>query len=173
MSRIRVVLADDHPVIRSYMRKALLRDPDIRVVGEASTGTQTVEMVSELEPDVVLLDVEMPGLSGIEVTARLHDQGVEIPILIISSHDDANLILALFQHGIAGYIVKDEAPSQIVPAVRAVTQGHSGWLSAQIAAAMPETTKKELVEQSNYIDQLFSWSSARNVSIYEVHHKVD
>jgi DNA-binding NarL/FixJ family response regulator len=142
MSRIRVVLADDHPVIRSYLRDVLQKAPDIKVIGEASDGRQMVKMAFDLEPDVVLLDIEMPGLNGVETTHKLHEEGLNVPILVISSHNDIHLITALFQIGIAGYVNKDEALSEIVPAVRAVAEGQSRWLSHQIATSMPTPIKE-------------------------------
>jgi DNA-binding NarL/FixJ family response regulator len=143
MSRIRVVLADDHPVIRAYIRRTLQREPDIVVVGEASDGLEVLKLVIDLEPDVVLLDFEMPGLNGIEAAIKIHDEGYAIPIVIISSHNDINLVAALFEYGVAGYVIKDEAQKEIVPAVQAVAQGDSGWVSQDMAQFLPEPAGKE------------------------------
>jgi DNA-binding NarL/FixJ family response regulator len=165
MSRIRVVLADDHPVIRSYLRDVLQKAPDINVIGEASDGRQMVKMACDLEPDVVLLDIEMPGLNGVETTNKLHEEGLDVPILVISSHNDIHLITALFQIGIAGYVNKDEALSEVVPAVRAVAEGRSGWLSHQLATSMPAPTREEIAS-TNIQPESLSGQGAR-VYAYE------
>ena len=146
MSRIRVVLADDHMIIRSYIRKVLHQAPDIVVVGEASDGPSTIKTACDLKPDVVLLDIEMPGLNGIEATYRLQEQGITAPILMISSHNDSHLIFALFQIGVTGYISKDEVLTQIVPAVRAAAKGHSKLISHKLAPLLPEAVQEELTE---------------------------
>jgi DNA-binding NarL/FixJ family response regulator len=144
MSRIRVVLADDHPVIRAYIRRALQRAPDIVVVGEASDGLEVLKLVCALEPDVVLLDFEMPGLNGIEAANKIHDEGYSMPIVIISSHNDINLVAAMFEYGVSGYVIKDEAQKDIVPAVHAVAHGDSGWVSQDIAKSLPELAHNDL-----------------------------
>lgn len=128
----RVVLADDHDVVRQGLKRLLDRAPEIEVVGEASDGLEALESVKELQPDVLLLDIEMPVMDGIEVARRLQESDVEVRILVLSAYDDREYIRALLDIGVSGYLVKGEAPGKIVEAVRGVAQGQKGWVSSQV-----------------------------------------
>ncbi len=99
MSPIRVVLADDHPVVRSGIRNLLVRDVDISVVGEASTGGEALRLVEELNPDVLLLDMELPDVKGIDVAQQLKQAGSSVKILVLSAHDDPLYIRELLESG--------------------------------------------------------------------------
>jgi two-component system, NarL family, response regulator DegU len=171
MSQIQVVLADDHPVIRSHLKRILQRDSDIVVIGEASDGLQTMEIVRDLDPDVVILDVEMPGLNGIEATHKLREEGFSASILIITSHNDAHMIFPLFKLGVDGFVVKDEALKQVVPAVRAVADGKTGWVSDEVSKTLPEPVKEELIELDEKVTRRFSRNLFRDtVGVYVVEH---
>lgn len=128
----RVVLADDHDVVRQGLKRLLNKAPEIEVVGEASDGLQALKSVKELQPDVLLLDIEMPVMDGIEVARRLQELGIEVRILILSAYDDREYIRALLDIGVSGYLVKGEAPGKIVEAVRGVAEGQKGWVSPQV-----------------------------------------
>lgn len=128
----RVVLADDHAVVRQGLKHLLDRAPEIEVVGEASDGLQAIKSVKELQPDVLLLDIEMPVMDGIEVARRLQEQNVKVRILVLSAYDDREYIRALLDIGVSGYLVKGEAPGKIVEAIRGVSQGQKGWVSPQV-----------------------------------------
>jgi DNA-binding NarL/FixJ family response regulator len=143
MSSIRVVLADDHPVVRTGIRNLLGRSPDIQVVGEASTGEDALRLVDELTPDVLLLDMEMPGLKGVEVAQKLHAAGTEVRILALSAYDDKQYIQELLENGAAGYLTKEEAPDTIIDAIRGVSQGEQGWVSRRVAAQMSVWMREE------------------------------
>jgi len=134
MSRIRVVLADDHPVVRDGIRAMLEREPDITVVGEAANGAEALRLAQEMEPDVLLLDMEMPGFSGVKVAKKLQEMNSPVRILGLSAYDDRQYVLNLLANGATGYLTKDEAPHAIVEAVRGVSRGQRGWLSQQAAA---------------------------------------
>jgi len=136
MSKIRVLLVDDHSVVRLGMRQLLSHAPDIEVVGEATNGDEALQMVQDLAPDVMLLDMEMPGTSGIEVANSLHDQGSMVHILAVSAHNERKYIESILKSGASGYLVKDEAPDAIVNAVRGVAKGEEGWISRQIATRL-------------------------------------
>jgi DNA-binding NarL/FixJ family response regulator len=136
MAHTSVLLVDDHPVVRAGIRNLLEKAPDIVVVGEASNGTEALKMVNDLTPDVLLLDMEMPGLSGNEVAQQLQKAGVSIKILALSAHDDKQYIQELLANGAAGYLVKEEVPEAIVEAVRGVSRGEKGWVSRRVAAKM-------------------------------------
>lgn len=141
-SDIRVVLADDHPLIRAGIRGVLEKADDITVIGEASNGKEALEAVAELAPDVLLLDVEMPGMAGIEVARQLVAQKSEVRILALSAHDDEQYVFGLLESGAAGYLVKDEVPETIAQAVRGVASGEDGWLSRRIAARLMQKRSK-------------------------------
>lgn len=128
----RVVLADDHDVVRQGLKRLLDRAPEIEVVGEASDGLEALNSVHEHQPDVLLLDIEMPVMDGIEVAKRLREAGVKVRILVLSAYDDHEYIRALLDIGVSGYLVKGEAPGKIVEAVRGVSQGQKGWVSPQV-----------------------------------------
>lgn len=136
MTSIRVALADDHPSLRAGIRARLEREEDIEVVGEAGTGEDALTLVTEMKPHVLLLDMEMPDLSGVEVARRLKAGEVPVRILALSAHDDEEYILKLLDSGAAGYLTKHEPLETIVSAVRGVARGEDGWLSRDVAAAL-------------------------------------
>ncbi len=131
---IRVILADDHPVARAGIRKFLEKEPDIQVVGEASNGDEAIQMVKELSPDVLLLDMEMPGMKGVEVARDLKEEHLGVRILALSTYDNKQYILGLLSNGASGYLIKEEVPETIIDAVRGVARGEQGWVSRRIAA---------------------------------------
>jgi len=136
MSPIRVVLADDHPVVRAGIRNLLEKVVDIEVVGEASTGQEALNLVDNVRPDVLLLDMELPDIKGTEVAQRLQSSKSPVKILALSAYDDGVYIRELLELGAAGYLIKEEAPETIVEAVRGVAYGEQGWVSRRIAAQM-------------------------------------
>ena len=148
MTPIRVVLADDHPVVRTGIRNLLSRSADINVVGEASNGSEALQMCADLKPDVLLLDMEMPGIKGVEVAQKLKNQENEIHILALSAYDDKQYILELLESGASGYLTKEEAPETIIDAIRGVAQGEQGWVSRRVAAQMSVWMREEEPEGS-------------------------
>jgi two-component system response regulator DegU len=138
MGTTRVVLADDHPIVRAGIRRLLEKAADIKVVGEASDGIEALHLVEDLDPDVLLLDVEMPGLRGTEVARRLQVAGSSVHILALSSYDDEQYIRGMLASGAAGYLTKEEAPQTLVHAVRRIARGEQGWISRRVAAQMAD-----------------------------------
>jgi DNA-binding NarL/FixJ family response regulator len=129
-----VVLADDHESVRRGIRGLLDKAPDIVVIGEATDGKDALRRVKELEPDVLLLDIEMPGMNGIEVARKLKQNGGEdVKILVLSAYDDQEYISEVLANGASGYIIKGEAPKWIVEAIRGVARGEKGWVSPRVA----------------------------------------
>ena len=140
---IRVILADDHPVVRTGIRTLLQQADDIVVVAETGNGSEVFKLVEQLAPDVLLLDMEMPGLSGVEVALRLKEQGAPVRVLALSAYDDEEYIRNLLLHGAAGYLTKEEAIEIIIDAVRGVARGEQGWFSRRAIAQLSALTRQE------------------------------
>ena len=122
---IRVILADDHAVVRKGIREFLEESGDIRVVAEASDGVEAVALVAEHQPDVAVLDVQMPGVTGIEATRLIKAENPAVRVLVLTAYDDDPYIFALLQAGASGYILKTADSRELVRAVRAVFRGES------------------------------------------------
>lgn len=133
MKPVRVVLADDHPVVRIGLQTLLNGYPDIELVGEAEDGEQTLAMVEALRPDVLILDIEMPGMNGDQVMHHIRLRGLPVHVLVLSAHDHPSYIRSVVRQGAAGFLVKGEDVEEIVEAIRAVAQGKTGWVSRSIA----------------------------------------
>ncbi len=123
MTAIRVLLADDHAILREGVRALLSPHADIEVVGEARDGKQAIEQVEKLDPDVVVMDIAMPGLGGIEATIELKKQGRRAKVLILSQYEDREYVRRLLKVGVSGYILKKSAGAGLVDAIRAVHRG--------------------------------------------------
>ena len=121
---IRILLADDHPIFRFGMRTLLTSMPDMTVVGEAVTGEEAIQLVETLLPDVVLMDIHMPGMSGIEATARVRAQHPRTAILIVTMLDDDSVFAAM-RAGARGYLLKGAEPAETLRAIRAVASGEA------------------------------------------------
>ena len=141
--KIRVLLADDHPVARTGIRNLLEAAIDIEVIGEASDGEEALRLTQELTPDVLILDMEMPGLTGIEVATQLKVGNSSVRVLALSAHQDKEYISGLLASGAAGYLTKGEPPQTIVEAVRGVARGEQGWVSREVAAQMASWTQQD------------------------------
>jgi DNA-binding NarL/FixJ family response regulator len=140
--RLRVVLVDDHPIVRSGIKMLLERADDIDVVGEGASGQDALRLVASLAPDVLLLDMEMPDTSGVEVARELRARGAPVKVLALSAYDDEHYIIELLATGAAGYLTKEEALDTIVDAVRGVARGEEGWFSRRAAARMAAWTRR-------------------------------
>jgi DNA-binding NarL/FixJ family response regulator len=130
-----MVLADDHAVVRDGLRVLLEAQPDLEVVGAAANGRQAVRLVHELHPDVVVMDIAMPELNGIEATQQIHDASPSTQVLILSMHSTTEHIFRALQAGARGYLLKDSAGAEVVDAVRVVNAGRR-YLSQKIAATV-------------------------------------
>jgi DNA-binding NarL/FixJ family response regulator len=125
IERITLLLADDHAVVRSGTRELLERQPDFHIVGEAVDGEQAVRLTQELQPDVVVMDVRMPKLSGVEATRRIKAENPAVRVLVLTAHDDDEYVFALLQAGANGYLLKTSEIDELVRAIRTVHAGQS------------------------------------------------
>ncbi|MFJ3087398.1 response regulator transcription factor [Streptomyces sp. NPDC086838] len=122
-SVIRVLLADDQPLVRTALRMVMADTPDIEVAGEAGTGEEAVRLTDRLAPDVVVMDIRMPGMDGIEATERIVAQGGAAHVVVLTTFDDDDYVYGALRAGAAGFLVKDMALDDILAAVRVVASG--------------------------------------------------
>ncbi len=155
---VRVLIADDHPHFREGMRGRLDRVADVAVVGEAASGDEAVELAHKLEPHIILMDIKMPGLNGIEATREIQRANPQIGILVLTMFEDDHSVFAAMRAGAKGYLLKDSGGEGVVHAIRAVASGEAvfgpgvaeriiGYFSVPRAAApqraFPELTERE------------------------------
>ena len=122
---IRILLADDHAVLRAGLRALLDREPDMQVVGQAASGPEALRKVEELAPDVVLMDISMQGIGGLEATAEIRRRHSRVKVLILTMHEDRRYLLPALKAGAAGYVVKRAADVELIGAIRAIQRGEA------------------------------------------------
>ena len=145
---IRIVIVDDHPIVRAGMRQVLEAAAQMTVVAEGASGADALRLAAQHKPDVLVLDVNLPDINGVEVTRRLRATAVPTAILILTVHDDQETVLGLLDAGAAGYVAKDDAVETLASAVRAVAGGER-WVSPRFAGkvirpAAAEKTPEQL-----------------------------
>jgi len=143
MPDIKVLIVDDHPIVCKGIRDILEPSPGISVIGEANSGGQALQMIRDMVPDVVLLDMELPDMSGVDVVKNIFDNEYPVRILGLSSYDDREYISQLLSLGSSGYLVKDEVPYMIIEAIRGVARGERGWVSRRVAAKLSQILQDE------------------------------
>ena len=131
--QIRLILADDHAVVRQGIRRFLEEDPAIDVIAEASDGAEAVRLVEEHRPDVAVLDIRMPEVTGVEATRRIKARFPDTRVLILTAYDDDPYVFALLEAGADGYVLKTASADQLIDAVRTVYRGESA-LSPEVAS---------------------------------------
>lgn len=141
--KIRILLADDHAVVRHGFRMILNAQPDLEVVGEAANGRDAVEQAASLKPDIVVMDVTMPELNGIEATRRIAEIAPRTRVLALSMHKDAVYVREILRAGARGYLLKDSLESDLLAAVRAVSKGE-GYLSPAVSEAVLSDYRKHV-----------------------------
>lgn len=119
----RILIADDHPIVRSGIKAELSAHRDFVVIGEATDGDQTMELVQQLKPDILLLDIRMPGLGLTELIKNIHSQKVSTRIIILSAYSDEGTVSSIMRLGVEGYLLKDEDPVEFPEAIRGVMRG--------------------------------------------------
>ena len=120
---VRILIADDHELMREGLRTMLQKEPDFQIVGEAANGTEALQLTIDLEPDILVLDIAMPDINGIEVTEHLIEKGTSSRILALSMHSEKGFVSGMFAKGASGYILKDSALRELVKAIRTVVSG--------------------------------------------------
>jgi DNA-binding NarL/FixJ family response regulator len=123
VTKLRILLADDHAVVREGLKAVLNAQPGLEVVGEAADGVEALARAAELDPDVVVVDISMPGLTGAQVTARLKEARPDRKVLALTVHEDKSYLRRLLEAGASGYVLKQSATAEIVHAIRAVAAG--------------------------------------------------
>jgi two-component system, NarL family, response regulator NreC len=152
MRRTRILLADDHAVVRQGFKMILSAQSDMEIVGEAANGREAVELAEQLKPDVVVMDVAMPELNGIEATRRLVSGAPHTRVIALSMHKDSVYVREILRAGARGYLLKDSGAEDLVRAIRAVASGES-WLSPAVSNAVLDDYRRHV---TNPIDLLTS-----------------
>jgi two-component system, NarL family, response regulator LiaR len=145
---IRIILADDHVMLRQGTAELLRRQEDIDVVGEAANGQEAVTLAQQTQPDIVVMDVRMPVLSGIEATRIIREQLPQVQVLVLTAHDDDQYIFSLLQAGASGYLLKTAPINDLLKAIRQVHAGESPLdptIARKVVARMAKTSSPDLV----------------------------
>jgi DNA-binding NarL/FixJ family response regulator len=165
-STIRIIIADDHGVVREGLRAVLGSEPDMEVVGEAATGKEVLERATEVLPDVILMDIQMPDLNGIEATRRILEVNPEVGVVVLTMFEDDDSVFSAMRAGARGYVLKGAPPSEILKVLRAVAGGEAHF-GPEIArrlmsffsvpeAASPEESFPELTSREREILDLIA-----------------
>ena len=155
MNKIRVLLVEDHTIVRKGLRSLLDGEAGIEVIGEAEDGREAVEKVQQLLPDVVLMDIAMPGLNGLEATRQIKKRFPEVQVLILTMHANEEYIFQILRAGASGYVVKQVAPTELISAIRAAYRGES-FLSPSISKKVIQEyiRQAEAMGEENSYDRL-------------------
>ena len=149
---IRIVLAEDHSLVRAGLKALLERAGDIQVVGEASNGQEAIDRLQELKPDVLVMDIMMPRLNGIQAAEHIRDLKIQVHILIISMYTDKGLVHQALQSGVKGYVLKTSVSEELLLAIRTVSRGET-YLSSEISSIVVANTHRPR-ENKNPLDIL-------------------
>jgi DNA-binding NarL/FixJ family response regulator len=143
--KIRILLADDHAVVRQGFKMILAAQPDMEIVGEAGNGREALDLAGQLQPDVIVMDVAMPELNGIEATRRVADLSPRSRVLALSMHKDSVYVREILRAGARGYLLKDSISSDLLAAVRAVSRGE-GYLSPGVSDAVLNDYRRHVTD---------------------------
>ena len=163
--KIRIVLADDHTIVRNGWRALLERQPQFSVVGEASNGREAVEIVEQELPDIVVMDLAMPLLNGIEATARISASWPKTAVIVLSMHSDESYMLRALKAGARGYLLKDSAQSDVMQAILAVAAGKA-FFSPAVSKVLADDYLRQV--QLPGLDDPYDLLSAREREILQL-----
>lgn len=152
--RIRILLADDHAVLREGIRSLLEDQPDMSVVGEAQDGREVVHLAGELKPDVVLMDIAMPLLNGLEATRQIKRDHPHVAVLVLTMHDNEEYVRQALSAGASGYVLKQAAASELVAAIRAVHRGEAVLSPAITRLVLEDYLHRDRIKPSPAPDDL-------------------
>jgi two-component system response regulator NreC len=147
VSKIRVLIVDDHGIVRAGIRSLLEDQADIEVVGEAGSGWKAIELAIRLQPDVVLMDIAMGDLSGLEATQEIRERAPDVNVLALTMHDREEYFFAMLKAGALGYVLKESEPDELLAAIRAVHQGEA-FLSPAVTKAVLEDYLTKRTDQA-------------------------
>jgi two-component system, NarL family, response regulator NreC len=150
---IRILIADDHGILRAGLRSLIESEPGFEVVGEASRGDEAIHLAAEKHPDLILMDLSMPEMGGMEATLRIKERHPEIKVLVLSVHEDRGIFQEVLQAGASGYILKRALKSELFNAIRAVAGG-GVYLHSTMLQALVTEEKEEQTHHSREIDTL-------------------
>jgi len=153
MFRIKVLVVDDHAIVREGIQALLAMDTDIDVVGEATNGREAIEKALQLSPDVMIMDIAMPQLDGLEATRRIHKQIPEIKVVILTQHDNREYILSSIKAGAAGCVPKHALATDLISAVHTVYKGDS-FLYPSMATMVVENLRDNIAENEDHYESL-------------------
>jgi DNA-binding NarL/FixJ family response regulator len=169
LQEIKLVLADDHAVVRSGTRELLEQQPDLKIVGEAANGEEAVRLAQRLQPDVVVMDVRMPKMSGVEATRRIKAEHPDVRVLVLTAHDDDEYVFALLQAGANGYLLKTAEIEELVRAIRTVAAGQSALAPEVAGKVMAQfSSGKSSPDVLTDTQAQFDGLTARELSILEL-----
>jgi two-component system response regulator NreC len=162
---IRILLADDHTIVRDGLRALLERQSDMQVIAEAGDGRECVQMAAEYAPDVVMMDVAMPDMNGIEAARRIIVDNPAVHVVMLSMHRDESYVLRSLKAGAKGYLLKDSPREDVLAAIRAASQGRP-WLSGKVASLMQEDYVRQL--ESRGLDDSYELLTDREREILQL-----
>lgn len=165
MNPIRILLADDHTVMRNGLRLLLERQPNLSVVGEASDGRETVRAAESVSPDVVVMDIAMPNLNGIEAARQITAARPETAIVILSMHSDESYVIRALKAGARAYLLKDSAEGDLIAAIHAISEGKS-FFSPAISRILVEDYMRQL--EQKHVEDTYELLTAREREILQL-----
>ncbi|MBI4212432.1 MAG: response regulator transcription factor [Deltaproteobacteria bacterium] len=165
MLKVRVALADDHALVREGFKALLATAPDIEVVGEAANGQDAIKLAAAAFPDVMLMDIAMPGLGGLEATLAIKKDYPQIKIIVLSQYDDKEYVNRFLRAGASGYMLKKAVGDELLAAVRAVARGES-YLYPSIAASLLEGYRRD--EKLSAVDDPYETLTPREREVFKL-----
>ncbi|HCB48594.1 MAG TPA: DNA-binding response regulator, partial [Chloroflexi bacterium] len=151
MSKISLILADDHAVVRSGLRMLLEAQPDMQIVAEVESGTEAVEKVESLRPNVILMDIQMPGVSGIEATREIRRIAPDTAVLALTMHEDDQYFFEMLNAGASGYVPKRAAPDELLTAIRTVARGEVFLYPSLATRLVQDYLKRDEDDEQNQV----------------------
>jgi DNA-binding NarL/FixJ family response regulator len=173
--QIKVLIVDDHAGVRTGIKNLLQSAKDMVVVGEGVNGAEAIELVASKDPDILLLDIELPDQRGDKVMRRIHDINPDMKVLAVSSYSDRDYILGMLENGASGYITKDEAPMMLLDAIRSIIRNGKSWFSPRALkqSGIPSVEEQTLTKREvEILEQLVLDRSPEDIASF-IHMDVD